>query len=202
MSYTNFYTQPASGSKTENEGSDKDIRETFWSYLAGFFDGEGHIGTRWSGILWKITQSGEEGKCLLLQVQDIFRNNCGLAGRITVRRLKIPPNNLVKKPKHPRQYWELSVHHRDSVEFILKRLIPYLRIKRVTAQDVLRFCKIYPRITRGFIMRVDTQFCPNGHPYDKENTWMEKRGENLFARHCRACKRERDKRYYRERKVA
>ncbi len=34
--------------------------------------------------------------------------------------------------------------------------------------------------------------CPQGHPYDDENTeWHQYRGAGKFGRHCKACRRER-----------
>jgi len=38
--------------------------------------------------------------------------------------------------------------------------------------------------------------CPHGHPYDEENTYRCRKG-----RHCRACKRRRDREYYWRRKA-
>lgn len=41
----------------------------------------------------------------------------------------------------------------------------------------------------------DITYCPHGHEYDDENTWLDKHGR----RHCRACHRERQRiRYHRK----
>ena len=37
--------------------------------------------------------------------------------------------------------------------------------------------------------QLDKTHCPKGHPYNDENTYVSSNG----ARHCRACKRERNK---------
>lgn len=168
--------------------------ELFWAYFAGFFDGEGNLSANCSGIQLKVSQSGPEGLELLTYFQSVLRDVCKLKGHLAIYKLKPSSGNLINKPKNERQHYDLKVCHRDSVEYILKKIHPYLHIKRLMAQDILRFCRIFPRTTRGFIMRIDTKACPNGHEYTEENTIWRKKPGGLFGRACRTCKRAKDRR--------
>lgn len=44
--------------------------------------------------------------------------------------------------------------------------------------------------------------CPNGHPYDAENTAMEKTRNDRLARRCKTCKRAKAKKLYEAKKAA
>ena len=157
--------------------------DCFWAYVAGFFDGEGHLGTPVHGscvmFLWKITQSGVKGQQLLDEIGQVFRERYKLAGSIRTKQIFPKPSNLIKKPIAPKDYYELHITKRASVEFIVRKLLPYLHIKRVVAQDLLRFCKLCPPLTSGMIVACETH-CRRGHLITKR--WKNKR-------YCVTCKR-------------
>jgi len=115
-----------------------------WEYIGGFFDGEGSTGIRSNGRensygyypRTSLVQTGERGRQLLTEIQDFCANH-------NIRTC------LVKGKKHKEHYtqgWYLSVNAKDDVKRFLENIVPYLRIKRTEAQDVLRTLKIFPRL--------------------------------------------------------
>src|SRR6266576_1708604 len=108
-----------------------------WSYIAGFFDGEGNTGTPLchSSILLNITQSGDKGKLLLDEIKEYLLTFGIIA--------KVRPRTPIPNRK---QCYMLWVRPSTSLLF-LRAVLPYLRIKRTIAQDLIRFKLLYPSIT-------------------------------------------------------
>lgn len=113
-----------------------------WEYIAGFFDGEGHIVSRWPSSQLSIAQSGPEGHSVLSAIQDFFFG------------VGVPAKIIPQKSKYPgaKPMWILFVTGRAHVLFLLKKLLPFLRIKRTKAQDAIRYDILYPRITSGVLL--------------------------------------------------
>jgi intein-encoded DNA endonuclease-like protein len=110
-----------------------------WAYIAGFMDGEGSINfsrsTATFSIEVSLAQSGAEGK-LLLKEMRMFLEGHGIRSSILRNKQK---KTLAKKPMYA-----LRMGQRASVQLFLTNLMPYLRIKKVKAQDALRTFKLFP----------------------------------------------------------
>ncbi len=110
-----------------------------WAYIAGFMDGEGSISFQQSSATFSITatiaQSGTDGKKLLEEIRA-FINCHEIRSSILLHRQKKP---LGKKPMY-----QLRMAQRESVKRFLLNMMPYLRIKKVKAQDALRTMILFP----------------------------------------------------------
>jgi len=119
-----------------------------WQYLAGFFDGEGHVGIhanrarRGNGMpVVSIGQSGERGRVLIVEIAEFLR-----------------AHDVKCYFGHKRAYDNVQAQHilrvanRAHVVTFLRGVFPYLRIKKVEAQDVLRFLTIFGSI-KGWYFR-------------------------------------------------
>ena len=108
-----------------------------WHYLAGFFDGEGSIeslmrNNRIPKI--EIGQSRARGLYLLQEI-SAFLQSYGIASAV-----KPKVNRTASLGKLP--MYVLCIQ-KDALVF-LRHVLPYVRIKRSEAQDVLRFRTMYP----------------------------------------------------------
>lgn len=120
-----------------------------WPYLAGFFDGEGHIAisrqmksgdghyTRGTARI-SIVQAGERGHVMLRDVQ-LFLKQHGIPSTIKVH------NRTSRLPHHQISY-DINVSGFKSVVAMAKNMMPYLIIKKSEAQDLIRFQIIYPSL--------------------------------------------------------
>ena len=63
------------------------------------------------------------------------------------------------------------------------------RIKRCVNPDHLEPVTKLENTLRAFDT-IRKPYCPKGHPYNEENTYLERRGTATPARRCRICKRE------------
>jgi hypothetical protein len=123
-----------------------------WEYLAGFFDGEGTVylpstGTA-IGPRLSIAQSGTEGLAVLTEIGQFFAEQ-GIKSAIARRKHHKP--RLVEGS---RPVWMLSMAKRADVEIVMSRLLPFLRIKKVATQDILRFLKLTPPLNQGSASRL------------------------------------------------
>ena len=120
-----------------------------WEYVAGFFDGEGCVGIhqnkarRGNGCpVVIIAQTGDRGRLLLLEIAD-FLKPMGVSTYLgTSKRMK---------DTH-RTCYNLRIANRPGVITFLRGVFPYLRIKKVEAQDVLRFLTVFGSI-KGWYFR-------------------------------------------------
>lgn len=106
-----------------------------WPYIAGFFDGEGHASL---GRL-ALYQSGDEGCQLLREIQSFWHSQ-GIRAGLYARE----GSKWGKKTE-----WSLHVCQCRSIIPVLQQMLPFLRIKRVVAQDLLRYAKMFPGRARG-----------------------------------------------------
>src|SRR5258706_1175132 len=165
-----------------------------WEWIAGFFDGEGSIGVytnnaRASGMTTaSASQAGERGEKVLKEIQ-VF-----LAQRDIKSYLGYKKNVRIK------DVWALRILARNSLEPFIRGILPYLRVKKLEAQDVLRFIIAFPPIPQGTYFKELNEerrqtgwykkkiHCPHGHPYDETNTGI---ASTTGARRCKACCRAR-----------
>ncbi len=111
-----------------------------WSYLAGFFDGEGCISiarqrTRTYGcFLIEMAQTGQEGKEVTEEIKEFLESQ---EVRSELRSTGKPNRRTV---------WDLRIRNRDSIRNFIKGVFPYLRVKKVKCQDVLRYMTAFPSL--------------------------------------------------------
>ncbi len=122
-----------------------------WAYIAGFFDGEGCI----SGAMYRqsraakpnryggsgyfeavITQTRDVGLATFLEMQQFLAVR-GIRSRVCKKRAQTA---------NRRETWGLIVKGRRHVITFLTGIVPFLRIKRIHAEDVLRFTRVYPSL--------------------------------------------------------
>lgn len=111
-----------------------------WQYIAGFFDGEGNISLPQNGDAMtarvSLCQSRERGKVLLEAIRDYIAPYGIVSG---INRHKI--YTITQKP-----LYRLYINGRDSVRRFLECCFPYLHIKKLEAQDNLRYMKIFKKL--------------------------------------------------------
>jgi hypothetical protein len=139
-----------------------------WEYIAGFFDGEGHAALRTAsnGAAWfaGIGQSGKEGKQILEEIQEFLRIH-GINSNLHA--------DSHKGKFSKRDMYRLTLSNRINVVGLLKKLIPFVHVKKATVQDILRYDILYPRWTsreRGLILnrrweKTVLVRSKNGNPY-------------------------------------
>lgn len=109
-----------------------------WAYVARFFDGEGSVspqGLRTTCLTIIVTQAGDTGKEVLEEMRDFMASE-GIGSKLAPR-VEHYPN---RKP-----VYRLCTSG-PRAALMLKKMFPYLRVKKVIAQDVIRFRKMYPSI--------------------------------------------------------
>lgn len=124
------------------------MAEMTWQYVAGFFDGEGCISTEWNrarrGMNFRVQlcQSGREGQDVLEEIKEFMAE----------RRIH---STMCHRSKHGRnrQMHVLVVSSRESILRCLVAVLPHLRIKKVKAQDLWRFLRLYPALPKGYNFR-------------------------------------------------
>lgn len=110
-----------------------------WQYIAGFFDGEGHVSVVIKNNNVGLCQSGREGLVVLSDIAETCRASgikCGVYAA-----------NESKRTGKP--MYRLSVQGRECCRRFLIRVFPFLRVKRLAAQDALRHFTLYPPIYGG-----------------------------------------------------
>jgi len=149
-----------------------------WQYVAGFFDGEGHISFGKHNLQMGITQAGNIGKCVLAEIEDYFAQS-GISSHLHAKK----PGSILGR----KQIYMLSITRLQALA-LLRKLLPYLRVKKVLAQDVIRYKKLYPNM-------ITSPLCANYRGHDRIKTHC-KRGhpltpETVYAyngnRQCKIC---------------
>lgn len=114
-----------------------------WAYIAGFFDGEGCLTSantapsslgrlRALGYRLTLTQADKRS----LEEIQVFLRQAGInAGLGRARPIALPNHKDV---------YVLWVTSRAAVTALLRKVLPYLLVKKVLVQDVLRFWTLYP----------------------------------------------------------
>lgn len=113
-----------------------------WEYIAGFFDGEGHVSTARSmyrtdsaTTIAGIAQTGSEGMQVLTAIQRFLLER-DIKAYITSD----------KRPSKYRQMHRLHVCARAHVTSFLQEMLPRVSVKKVIVQDTLRYFKLYPLV--------------------------------------------------------
>jgi len=116
-----------------------------WAYIAGFFDGEGSLyknGTKCpdGAISYTINIPQAQSRKIILEKIKDFIEERGVKCAIHARYRGIP-----RTPNHEIM-WNLRVSARESVKIVIEGMLPYLVAKKLFAQDVWRFYRIYPTL--------------------------------------------------------
>jgi len=109
-----------------------------WAYIAGFFDGEGHIGMQGRGIQLSMAQSRKRGLEVLREIKEFL----ALHG--------VKSSTYINK--NPEKCHSLWVTNRPDIRYLLNLLMPYLHVKKEEAQDHLRYITMFPAIKRGTLL--------------------------------------------------
>ena len=101
-----------------------------WAYVAGFFDGEGDLGMCPRFCL-TITQKNHQ---VLLEILAFFQHQGIKGGGIY---------------KNTNGTHRINLGGSGDVMIVLRGMLLYLRVKKVIAQDTLRYTKLYPPLRTG-----------------------------------------------------
>ena len=143
-----------------------------WAYVAGFFDGEGHLRSTGLGKYFVLTQSSRR---VLDEIAEFLREH-------EIR-------SAIYEAKHSNPKWSPSVFHlyvtrTPDIIRIIENIRPWLIVKKQVAEDMWRHAKLFPPLVKG----VRTH-CKHGHPLSGDNL-VKNRKYNT----CLTCKRESGKR--------
>lgn len=120
-----------------------------WQYIAGFFDGEGHVGLgrqqangdgRYSRGSPRLTmvQAGARGERLLLEIQAFLR-----AHEIPC---VVEEHNRTSRRPNDQVSYHIRITGFNGVNRALGFMFPFLHIKKVEAQDIIRYSKVFPSL--------------------------------------------------------
>jgi len=111
-----------------------------WAYIAGFFDGEGCAG------IYQRNPKHNSGRVILcsiaqkaVPVLEAIRAFLSVQG--------ISANLNPQRGRGPNPIGVLQISAKQAVKF-LNAVLPYLVVKKVIVQDLLRYDKIFPPFTR------------------------------------------------------
>lgn len=121
-----------------------------WEYLAGFFDGEGTaripLGSSSSlSPTWQVVQGGGRGQKLLAEIAEFLTQNGVTKYTLYSRRQNYPEAGI----KSRLEMWTLGIYKRNDVLMVCRRLFPFLHIKKVEVQDIIRYCSLFPALNTG-----------------------------------------------------
>lgn len=112
-----------------------------WQYLAGFFDGEGHVHfSIRGGLQWSLFQAGDNGRRLLRTIKYFLALH-DIESSIYTRPRRRCGETMIGH--------DLYVTSREMVLPLLQYLMPYLHMKKLACQDAIRYCKVFPKISSG-----------------------------------------------------
>src|SRR5580704_6700848 len=125
------------------------MTQLWWAYLAGFFDGEGtiYVKGRMSPIII-LGQSGERGKAVLQKLIHFLLSQgiCPSESEPTLKKTSEAYTYSRKTGARYKDFWTFQVGNRPDAIKMLQGMLPYLQVKKVEAQDSLRFCKMFPAL--------------------------------------------------------
>lgn len=106
-------------------------KELVYSNIAGFFDGEGYIGThitkkKNSSVISLEIGIGNTNLEILVKMKKIFNGNISA--------------KLVKENR--KQWWAWNIDNRDEKKFFLEKMLPYSTVKRQQIEYGLRFLEL------------------------------------------------------------
>jgi hypothetical protein len=118
-----------------------------WEYVAGFFDGEGHVGlTRQKrcgegqysrgSIRATMVQSLERGRVLLEEIRRFLAKQ-GICSAVGIH---------AGGGVNTRRCYHVRITGFRSVVPFLRGIFPFLRIKKLEAQDFIRYDKAFPSL--------------------------------------------------------
>jgi hypothetical protein len=112
-----------------------------WSYIAGFFDGEGsiHMPMGFKKLKRPTVVIYQTDKGVLLQIQE-FIKQFGINSTLDDVQYK---NHWTKK-----LIYRLRPHALVDVRKFLYHIAPHLILKRQLAEDAWRWARVYPALTR------------------------------------------------------
>lgn len=103
-----------------------------WKWLAGFFDGEGCIALASQNV-------GREAKAVRLYVSQNGKQSWVLDEIADF--LEAQGMRVYRRPLAATGHRDIQVNEFDSVEYMLKRLVPHLIVKRERAEECLRYMR-------------------------------------------------------------
>lgn len=159
-----------------------------WAYLAGFFDGEGSVRFapgKSNNFQLSIHQSECNSGQIILDEIAAFLRQWGV-------RCKVSAKQPYKTRRGMVGMFRLYMNNRAGGIIMIQHMLPYLRVKRVIAQDILRYFIIFPVLHRNGVEK--RSHCKNGHVYTPNTIHLRKDG----SRECAICCTARANRYYRE----
>ena len=106
-----------------------------WAYISGFFDGEGSLSLHTTRMNLSIYQSGAIGEQVLREIHDWLSTK--EIESILYHRNRT--DTLSKK-----ELWELRLGKRNSQLKFLAGVLPFIRVKKVLAQDCVRYYTMFP----------------------------------------------------------
>ena len=104
-----------------------------WSYIAGFFDGEGHVGTEGSNRNYLVSMSQATTRREVIDNISSFLGKDGIRHRFSVKAPCV---------SHPRGHLTLIIDGYEPVYKFLQRVIPSLIVKYIEALVMLDRCDI------------------------------------------------------------
>lgn len=139
-----------------------------WAYIAGFFDGEGHVSfARRNGgsscIVVGMAQSQETGKTgppQVLQCISAFLRDRGVRHNVYEAGIKQSPSFLQGRAiQQVRVSYHLQIQNRPGIQTFLEGVYPHLWVKKQKAEDAIRFLKLFPDM-RGYFSN-NAAVCPS-----------------------------------------
>ncbi len=131
-----------------------------WSYVAGFFDGEGSISVvrrkveSTSCVTVSFAQSSDDDQPppILAEISALLTEHGIRHGlyddkRSTGRTGELPNGRVITTR---RISWKIQIFNRAGCQRVLELLGPYLRVKKVRAEDTIRFMKLFPDMRGRF----------------------------------------------------
>jgi len=106
-------------------------KELPYAYIAGFFDGEGYIGTH--------TSKKKNSSVISLEI-SITNTNF----EILIKMKKIFNGNILQKTKieNNKQVWAWSIDRIDEKKFFLEKIYPYTTVKRQQIEYGLKYLEL------------------------------------------------------------
>lgn len=153
-----------------------------WAYIAGFFDGEGHLRVKRGGRVWQLTQVHRGS----LEQIAAFLGRHGIPSHIY-------DIGTGKSRKHWQPISTLFVMNTPDVVKILQAIRPWVIVKKQEIEDVLRFLTLFPSAHYG-----TRTHCTHGHLLSGDNIRYSPRGQRV----CKACHKRRNTEYRQQRRSA
>lgn len=113
-----------------------------WAYIAGFFDGEGTI---WFPLAKKRGRMAPTASMFQTDITPLKK----IKEFLEVHGIKTYEySTKLKNPISKKIIHRLQMRSKKDVELFLYHISPYLIVKKKLAEDVWRWCKIFPIYTK------------------------------------------------------